>query len=135
MKSKRLATGFLLLAVIAFMSGCASTYSPYAYDRVATTSFGLGALGTAMGYAITGNPMGAALGGLSGLAGGAILGSAIEANEACAEGAPPPPPRAYRCPGSYYEEYYAPRCHKERTTVKRNGVVVREYETEICDEY
>jgi hypothetical protein len=141
MRPKLLSTGMLLVLLAASLSGCASPYSPYTYDRVATTSFGLGAFGTAMGYAITGDAMGAALGGLSGMAGGAIIGSAIEANEAArAAGAPPPspppPPRAYERPRGYYEEEYyeeerVPRRYRERTIVERDGRVVREYDTEV----
>jgi hypothetical protein len=137
MMKRYVAFGFLLVLLGAFMTGCATT--PYGYDRVATTSFGLGALGTAMGYAITGDPMGAALGGLSGLAGGFLLGTAAE--NCCppvAEAAPPPPPpRSYYGGGPQPPRYSGSpaRCRTVRTIVRENGQVVADYEREVCDGY
>jgi hypothetical protein len=122
-----LAGPFLILAAMLSV-GCATT-SPYYYNpnTVAATSFGMGALGTALGFAATGNPMWAAVGGLSGLAAGAMTGAAIE--ESRAQNAPPPPLREdSSSSGTARPE----RCRRVHTVVRENGVVVREYDREIC---
>jgi hypothetical protein len=82
----------LFVVIATIMCSCAT--SPYGYDRIATTSFGLGALGTAIGYAVTGDPRYAAIGGASGLVGGYLLGQAIE-NAAPVYVEPPPTPGYY----------------------------------------
>jgi hypothetical protein len=125
-----LAGPFLILAAMLSV-GCATT-SPYSYNpnTVAATSFGMGALGTALGFAATGNPMWAAVGGLSGLAAGAMTGAAIEESRAHYAEPPPPPSREY----SSAERSYRPqRCRRVHTVVRdENGEVVREYDREIC---
>ena len=122
-----LAGPFLILAAMLSV-GCATT-SPYSYNpnTVAATSFGMGALGTALGFAATGNPMWAAVGGLSGLAAGAMTGAAIE--ESRAHYAPPPPSREY---SSSSDTSRPERCLRVHTIVRENGEVVREYDREIC---
>jgi hypothetical protein len=139
MKKWPVLSGFLLLLVVALVTGCAT--APGSYDRVATTSFGLGALGTAMGYAISGDPMGAALGGLSGLSAGYLVGTAIENSRPYyIEEPPPPPPPASGyytpppppAPYSQYEERQ--RCRTVRTIVRENGQIVADYEREVCDQ-
>lgn len=139
MKKKCMQILFLLVVLPVFISGCAT--APGGYERVATTSFGLGALGTAMGYAISGDPMGAALGGLSGLTAGYLAGTAIENSRPYyAEGPPPPPPpsRYYdpAPPPPSYESYSSGsrnRCRTVRTIVREYGQVVADYEREVCD--
>ena len=124
-----LAGPFLILAAMLSV-GCATT-SPYSYNpnTVAATSFGMGALGTALGFAATGNPMWAAVGGLSGLAAGAMTGAAIEESRAHYAPPPPPPSREYSSSsGTSRPE----RCRRVHTVVRENGEVVREYDREIC---
>lgn len=127
-KRKWVLAGPLLVLVAMLSVGCATT-SPYSYNpnTVAATSFGMGALGTALGFAATGNPMWAAVGGLSGLAAGAMTGAAIE--ESRAHYAPPPPAGEYT---SSADAVRPERCRRVRTVVRENGVVVREYDREIC---
>lgn len=136
MKRKHLKYIFLLILLPVFLSACAT--APGSYERVATTSFGLGALGTAMGYAISGSPMGAALGGLSGLSAGYLVGTAIENSRPYyAEEAAPPPSRYYTPapPPSNYNSYSydQQRCRTVRTIVREYGQVVADYEREVCD--
>ena len=128
MKQHHLVVGLLIVWTAALTSGCATT--PSGYDRVATTSLGMGALGTALGYAATGDPKWAAVGGLSGLAGGYVLGEAMERDSAAAVGPPPP---AYYDPGPEYGYYPPPRCRTERTVIRENGVIVEEYRRRVCD--
>ena len=140
MKSKHPKYFFILILLPVLVSACAT--APGSYERVAATSFGLGALGTAMGYAISGDPMGAALGGLSGLTAGYLAGTAIEnsrpyyAEEAAPP--PPPPPSQYYTPPpppSDYDSYSydRQRCRTVRTIVREYGQVVADYEREVCD--
>lgn len=140
MKRRSLQYFFLLVLLPVFVSACAT--APGSYERVATTSFGLGALGTAMGYAISGSPMGAALGGLSGLSAGYLVGTAIENSRPpyAEEYPPPPPPASSRYytpppPPSNYDSYGydRQRCRTVRTIVREYGQVVADYEREVCD--
>jgi hypothetical protein len=57
MKRKYFALAITVLLFAALLGGCA-TYPCGYYDRVAATSLGVGAFGTALGYAATGNAMG-----------------------------------------------------------------------------
>jgi hypothetical protein len=123
--------GPLLILAALLATGCATTSPYYNPNTVAATSFGMGALGTALGYAATGNPMWAAVGGLSGLAAGAMTGAAIEESRARYYEPPPPPPPSTEGPSS--SGYYRPqKCRRVHTVVRENGVVVREYDREIC---
>jgi hypothetical protein len=115
---KWMLAGPLLVLVVLSTVGCAT--SPYYYDRVASSSLGMGALGTAIGFAATGDPRWAAVGGLSGLAAGALAGAAAEESRARAYADAPPPP------------YRSERCRLVHTVVRENGMVVREYDREVC---
>jgi hypothetical protein len=132
-------TGLILPVLIAagamLLGGCA-TYPngryPYAYDPTASTALGMGALGTALGFAATGDPMWAAVGGMSGLATGAVIGESI----ARSQGAAPPPP-AYGPPSgppSAQGYYRYKRCKTVHTVVRENGKIIDEYDKEVCED-
>ena len=183
MRVKHLAVASFFVMAGAFVSGCATApynghYGQYGFDRVATTSLGLGAFGTALGYAATGDATWAAVGGLSGLAGGFILGQSMEDCRPTSVVPPPVPRSRYEDPyepeygpGSYHDQYrkddYVPeygsgttyrdhysrgpyqedyrhnarydkyrreRCRTVTRTILEDGVVVGEYQREVCDD-
>ena len=133
MKRRYFTLAITALVFAAVLGGCA-TYPYGYYDRVAATSLGVGAFGTALGYAATGSAMGAALGGLSGLAGGFVAGTLAQSTAPVVVEAPPPPPppAAYYRPGVAYGYYGPPGCRTVRTIVRENGVVVDEYDRQVC---
>ncbi|HBD09537.1 MAG TPA: hypothetical protein DCZ69_14890 [Syntrophobacteraceae bacterium] len=122
---KWIVVGPLLVMAALPMVGCA-TYlpDPYAPHRVAAASLGMGALGGAIGMAATGDPRWAAVGGLAGMAAGAIAGAAAEDARA----------RAYAEGAAAYPQQE--RCGLVHTIERGpDGSVIREYDREVCDEY
>jgi hypothetical protein len=119
----------ILWSLVIALAVSAFSAAPAAADRVVATSFGMGALGAALGFAATGDPRWAAVGGMSGLAAGALIGQAAE-NSYAAEVAPPPP-AAYYEPVPYPAYRYV-ECRTVRTVTRENGKVVRVVDREVC---
>jgi hypothetical protein len=137
MTMKRAGLFPLVMIAVAVMltAGCATYQNGYyRYDPVASSALGLGALGTALGFAATGDPMWAAVGGISGLATGAVIGDSIARSQAA--GPPPPAYGPAPPPPSASQGYYRyKRCKTVHTVVRENGKIIDEYDKEVCDDY
>lgn len=117
MKIKPIAISLCLAASIIMAAGSAYAWRP-------GPALGLGALGTAIGFAATGDARAAAIGGAAGLVTGMAVGAAYARPAYYGSyRAPPPPPRVYyqrparvvvyeqyNCyPRGYYRHYPNPR--------------------------
>lgn len=100
MKAKAFVTTMVVLALIFVTVGEAKAFG------LGPASFGLGALGSAVGFAATGDPRAAAIGGAAGFVAGSLLTPPYY------YGAPAPPPVRYypapRPPVVYYAPVPAP---------------------------
>lgn len=67
MKAKKFVIAVSLLAIVAMSAGSANAFG------FGPAGFGLGAFGSALGFAISGTAQAAAIGGLAGMAAGALL--------------------------------------------------------------
>jgi hypothetical protein len=131
MQSATISWLVLLVFAAGLPAGCATHPRGYpcGQDRVAAAAYGLGAFGSALGYAATGDARWAAVGGLSGLTAGFILGAMAEAATPVVIEEPPPPPAPRQSRGEPVE---TPERRRTVTTVVReNGVIVDEYEHEV----
>jgi len=92
MKGKKLVIAVSLLTIVALSAGSAGAFG------FGPASFGLGALGSALGFAIDGTARAAAIGGAAGIAAGALLTPPYYYGAPGLPAAyypPPPPPRAW----------------------------------------
>lgn len=111
MKAKAFVTAMVVLALVFVVVGNAKAFGP------GPASFGLGALGSAIGFAATGDPRAAAVGGVAGFVAGSLL------TPPYSYGAPIPPPVRYYPAPEYYYTPPPPPVNRYHRTVPRPPVV------------